>query len=164
MNTDHAYIGLGSNVNNPHAQLTLAMANIASDEGIEVLACSHFYVTKPVGPVSQDNFMNAVIKIKTRYEPQALLTHLQTIEKQHGRHEKRIKWGPRPLDLDILLYEGQRVQEANLVIPHPELENRAFVLCPLADINEEMILPSGIKLKQKLKEIPMDGIIEVVEK
>jgi len=110
---------------------------------------SNIYETEPVGYTDQDDFLNGAVKISTRLTPVELLCVVQDIEKKLGR-TRLVLWGPRTIDLDILLYNDQIIREKDLIIPHPELQNRRFVLLPLADIAQDVIVPSTGKTIQKL--------------
>lgn len=127
------YLGLGSNLDDPVQQLLSASAEIASLEGVEVVKSSPLYSSQPVGPQDQPDFVNSVLRVQTCLSPLALLKQLQAIENQHGRMRLQ-RWGARTLDLDILLYGNQVINLPDLIVPHPEMTNRAFVLYPLADI------------------------------
>ena len=129
-----AYIGLGSNLSDPAAQVRQAMAELEGLPEGELLGRSPLYRTAPLGPADQPDYVNAVVRIKTRLSPRGLLEALQAVERAHGRHRDGTRWGPRTLDLDILLYGDERLREPGLQIPHPEMGNRAFVLVPLADV------------------------------
>jgi 2-amino-4-hydroxy-6-hydroxymethyldihydropteridine diphosphokinase len=134
------YIGLGSNVGNRTVHLTRARVAIASRAGA-ILAESSIYDTAPWGPVPQDNYLNQVIRISTELSPHDLLNTLHEIERAAGRDRGREeRYGPRTLDLDILLYGDRAVQEDGLVIPHPRIAERAFVLVPLAEIAPDLVL------------------------
>ena len=131
MNT--AYIGIGSNQHNPKYHVSRGIREINHLPKIDIQNKSSLYETLPVGPQNQPNFINAVIKITTSYQPIELLAILQSIERKH--HRKRVKkWGPRTLDLDILIYEDIILDSDILKIPHPEIIYRDFVLIPLLEI------------------------------
>ena len=138
------YIGLGSNLNNPTAQLEQAVEELQALPKSQLNKVSSFYQSKPVGPQDQDDFINAVVEIETSLSPTELFTHLQAIEVAHGR-KRRLRWGPRTLDLDILLYGTQTIDTPTLQIPHPEMTNRAFVLVPLMEIAPGLSLPQQIE-------------------
>lgn len=129
-----AYIGLGSNLCDPWAQVTSALEALAALPGCRLAAVSALYRTAPVGPIDQPDYVNAVAALDTALEPSALLAELQALERRHGRARDGRRWGPRTLDLDILLYADLRLDIPGLTIPHPEMANRAFVLVPLAEI------------------------------
>lgn len=128
-----AYIALGSNMGNKEKYLNDAVKAVNDDENCTVTAVSDFIVTAPVGGVEQDDFLNGCMEIETLYTPAELLQMLNSIEKSAGR-ERLIHWGPRTLDLDIILYDAETVNTKDLKIPHIEMQNRSFVLEPLAQI------------------------------
>jgi 2-amino-4-hydroxy-6-hydroxymethyldihydropteridine diphosphokinase len=131
-----AYIGLGSNVGDRLANLQAALY------ALEPIAVSPIYETEPWGYTEQDPFLNAVAEIKTDLEPTALLQRLKDIEQQVGRRAT-FRYGPREIDIDILLYDDLVMDEDGLSIPHPRLHERAFMLRPLADLAPELIIPPG---------------------
>lgn len=141
MTTD-AFIGLGSNLENPAAQLARAVAELAALPQTTLVAQSPFYASRPVGPQDQPDFVNGAVWLRTDLEPHALLDHLQAIEQAHGRERLR-HWGPRTLDLDILLFGQATLNDERLVVPHRELANRDFALQPLLDLNPDLTLPDG---------------------
>ncbi|WP_110601326.1 2-amino-4-hydroxy-6-hydroxymethyldihydropteridine diphosphokinase [Salinicola lusitanus] len=136
--TDHrhfalAYIGLGSNLASPRDQLARAMSALAALPVSECVAVSSLYASAPVGPQDQPDFVNAVVAVRTRLSPLALLDQLQAIEQRHRRVRHR-HWGPRTLDLDLLWFAGLSCRSPRLTLPHPEMTHRRFVLEPLAEI------------------------------
>jgi 2-amino-4-hydroxy-6-hydroxymethyldihydropteridine diphosphokinase len=142
-----AYIGLGSNLDSPIDQIKAAIQAIDAHSDILVEAISSFYDNPPMGPLSQPDFVNAVIKIKTKITALELLAFLQSIEhKQH--RQRKVRWGARTIDLDILLYGDAEIQLPNLMIPHIGLVQRAFVVVPLLEISPDLILPNQIQLKK----------------
>jgi len=148
-----AYIGLGSNMGDKVANLKKAVLELGKVPGNKVLAVSSFYKTEPVGGVEQDWFVNAAAEIETSLTPRELLNKLLYIEKNLGRVRDE-KWGPRVIDLDILLYDDLVMNEEGLSIPHPYLHERGFVLVPLAEIAPKVIHP---KFKKSISEL-MRGI------
>ena len=148
-----AYIGLGSNMGDKVANLKKAVLELGKVPGNKVLAVSSFYKTEPVGGVEQDWFVNAAAEIETSLTPRELLNKLLYIEKNLGRVRDE-KWGPRVIDLDILLYDDLVMNEEGLSIPHPYLHERGFVLVPLAEIALKVIHP---KFKKSISEL-MRGI------
>ncbi len=146
MNT--AFIALGSNLHNPIYHLEKGIRQINHLPKTNIIKRSSLYKSKPLGPKNQPNFINAVIKIKTDYEPIELLNALQDIENKH--HRRRIKkWGPRTLDLDILLFNQIEMINERLTIPHPEMINRDFVLIPLFEVtNYDFTIPKYGKLNR----------------
>jgi 2-amino-4-hydroxy-6-hydroxymethyldihydropteridine diphosphokinase len=131
-----AYLGLGSNLGDRLAHLQAAVDSLAAAPGVQVVAVSHVYETTPVGGPLQDDYLNAVVAVETSLDPRGLLALAQHLERQEHRvrHER---WGPRTLDVDVLVVGDERVSEPDLVVPHPRLAERAFVLVPLADVAPE---------------------------
>lgn len=135
-------IALGSNAGDRHAHIRAAFEAMGSLPGTRECRRSSIHETAPVGPVVQGPFLNAVAILDTTLPPRDLLSHLHAIERSRGRDRAREqRWGPRTLDLDILLYAGQVVNEPGLIIPHPRLHERAFVLDPLAEVWPDAIIP-----------------------
>lgn len=128
-----AYIALGSNLEDPRAQLAMAVSHIAAIPNTRIVAESSLYETKPVGPQDQPDFINQVIAVDTELTAHALLYALQAIENHMGR-VRTLRWGPRIIDCDILLFGDENIQTDDLVVPHPEMKHRDFVLNPLAEI------------------------------
>jgi len=131
-----AYIGLGANLGDPRRQLEEALALLGAAEEVEVARVSTFYLNPPLGPKEQPWYVNAVAQVLTRLGPEELMRVLRQIEVALGRVRGE-RWGPRIIDLDLLLYNGEIIAEGELVCPHPELHRRAFVLVPLAEIAPE---------------------------
>ncbi len=143
-----AYIGLGSNLQQPLLQIQQALNELAALPDTGLLGTSPFYLSQAVGP-EQPDFINAVALLDTQLAPIVLLDELQKIEQIHQR-KREIHWGPRTLDLDILLYDQQQVDLPRLQIPHPFLTQRAFVLLPLLDLDKDLSLPDGNLLRAYL--------------
>lgn len=135
-----AYIGLGSNVGDRLSNCRRAIEAIASVRENRILRCSPFYETEPVGEKDQDWFVNGVVEIETSFSPHRLMDFLMAIEKGMGRIRDR-RWGPRIIDLDILFYGQSVIEEDGLIIPHPRLAERLFVLAPLSDITPQFRHP-----------------------
>ncbi len=152
-----AYIGLGSNLDNPPNQIARALDQIAQLPNSHLLACSPLYKSRAVGPANQPDYINAVVLIDTQLPPLNLLDHLQSIEAAHQR--VRVEhWGPRTLDLDILLLDNHFINLDRLKVPHPYLQQRNFVLYPLADIAPDLILPDGTSLQDLLANSSQSGL------
>ncbi|HIB97910.1 2-amino-4-hydroxy-6-hydroxymethyldihydropteridine diphosphokinase [Candidatus Thioglobus sp.] len=135
-----AYIGLGSNLNNPKQQIKTAVMALHNTKDVEVVNLSSLYQSPPVDDSKQPDYINAVCEVKTHLTALELLYVCQDIEtKQHRVREK--KWGARTIDLDIILYGVQVVVSKQLIIPHPEMMNRAFVLVPLAELEDDLKVP-----------------------
>jgi 2-amino-4-hydroxy-6-hydroxymethyldihydropteridine diphosphokinase len=128
-----ALIGLGSNLGDRQATLVAAMKALRARAGIFEIVTSSIYETAPVGVLDQPKFLNAVVAIRTSFTPEALLRVLQEIEHLFGR-ERRERWGPRTLDLDLLDYEGEQRTTNDLMLPHPRMFERAFVMVPLQEL------------------------------
>jgi 2-amino-4-hydroxy-6-hydroxymethyldihydropteridine diphosphokinase len=137
------FIGLGSNVGNRAAHLERARVALGELPSTRLLAFSRIYETDPVGPVEQGRFLNAAAEIETSLEPLDLLRALRDMEAGEGRpdREHRVRWGPRTLDLDILLYDRRVLDAPELSIPHPRMHERAFVLRPLAELDPDALHP-----------------------
>ncbi|KYH13159.1 2-amino-4-hydroxy-6-hydroxymethyldihydropteridine diphosphokinase [Staphylococcus kloosii] len=135
-----AYLGLGSNVGERLEQLESAIKILDNVEGVQVSQISSVYETEPVGYVDQPNFLNLCVEVKTELTPQQLLQQCFYTEQQLHR-VRDIRWGPRTLDVDILLYEDEIIEEENLIVPHPRMRERAFVLTPLSDIAADVVEP-----------------------
>lgn len=140
MARERAWLGLGSNLNDPPARLESALASIDGLARTRRALTSPFYRTAPVGPAGQPDYCNAVTAVDTGLTPVELLDALQAIEDAHGRCRTR-RWGARTLDLDILLYGDRRIDRPRLQVPHPRLHERAFVLTPLAAVAPELVIP-----------------------
>ncbi|MBI5782893.1 MAG: 2-amino-4-hydroxy-6-hydroxymethyldihydropteridine diphosphokinase [Gammaproteobacteria bacterium] len=149
-NTVRAYIGLGSNLADPIAQVHAGVAALAQLEQTRVEACSSFYRTAPVGLREQPDFINAVCRVRTGQVPATLMRNLLEIERMHGRLRQGGKGGPRTLDLDLLLYGDQAIRMAELTVPHPRLHERAFVLYPLHEIEPDLVIPGRGVLRELL--------------
>ncbi|WP_044340600.1 2-amino-4-hydroxy-6-hydroxymethyldihydropteridine diphosphokinase [Rossellomorea aquimaris] len=152
MNT--AYISLGSNMGDRECYLEKAINIIGSHGKIEVTKRSSLYETDPVGFTEQGKFLNMVIEIRTSLSPETLLHQCLQVEIDLGR-EREFKWGPRIIDLDILLYEHEKIESENLLIPHPRMQERAFVLIPLLEVAPYVEHPSfNAPFAEFLDEIP----------
>jgi 2-amino-4-hydroxy-6-hydroxymethyldihydropteridine diphosphokinase len=144
-----AYIGLGANEGDPQRQLKQAISHLAAAEEIELVKASSFYLNPPLGPPDQPWYVNAVIEVRTRLTPEELLRVLHRVEQDLGR-VRRERWGPRVIDLDLLLYNGVILSGPDLSLPHPEMHNRSFVLVPLAEIAPQAWHPALEKTASEL--------------
>ena len=156
-----AYIGLGSNLENPLQQIKTAIDDLQSLADINIVSVSSLYQSPPMGPADQPDYINAVLALETSLNPHQLLDALQSVEQLHGRVRKR-HWGERTLDLDILLYGDQILDDERLKIPHPGMHERAFVLYPLAEIAPDIEIP-GIGTLQKILPSCPQGDLQQVE-
>lgn len=136
-----AYIGIGGNLGDAQQQVRAAIAALDTLPDTRCVAASSLYRTAPVGYTDQPDFINAVAELDTTLEPHALLDALQAVENSHGR-ERSFKDAPRTLDLDVLLYDAQTIDDARLTVPHPRMHERAFVLAPLLEIAPGCVIPA----------------------
>lgn len=157
-----AYIGIGSNVADPPAQVRRALAALAGLPATRLVASSALYRTRPFGPVPQDDFTNAVAAVLTQLAPPRLLAAMQALEAGQGRVRTQ-RWGPRTLDLDLLVYGNERIELPGLVVPHPGIAERGFVLRPLADVAPELAVPGVGRVAALLARLPQDGVIGRIE-
>jgi 2-amino-4-hydroxy-6-hydroxymethyldihydropteridine diphosphokinase len=134
-----AYLGLGSNVGDRRANLARAVERLGASRGTRVISVSPIYATAPVGMTQQPDFFNLAAEIRTELAPEELLETCQAIEERLGR-VRTARWGPRTIDIDLLLYADRRMDGERLRLPHPRMKERAFVLIPLADIAPQLIL------------------------
>ena len=153
-----AFIGLGSNLDAPAARLARALEDLELLPDSQFIAASPLYANPPFGPVAQDEFVNAVAMIDTTLKPHALLRELRRIEAAHGRVRDGTRWGPRTLDLDILVYGTLELDEPDLHIPHRGLTDRNFVLYPLADLAPDLVLPRYGALRTLLARCSSEGL------
>ena len=155
-----AYIGLGSNLDNPKAQLVSALNSLSECNDIEAMTLSSFYKSKPLLDIPGPNYINAVCKIETKLSALDLLEICQQIEDNQHR-VRDVKWGSRTIDLDILLYGGQIISNDRLNIPHPEMTNRAFVLVPLFEIEADLKVPLFGSIKGLVDRIDISDLIKL---
>ena len=153
-----AYIGLGSNLANPVAQVKRAATAIADIAGVEEGRLSGLYSSSPMGPADQPDYVNAVMAVDTSLSPHELLKCLQSIETVQGRIRSGERWGPRTLDLDILLYGDDIIESTGLNVPHVGIAERAFVLYPLAEIAAGIVIPGKGRLDELLAKCSKDGL------
>ena len=156
-----AYISVGSNLNNPYQQVKSAIGKLKIADNIYIETISGWYLSDPVGPKNQSRYVNGVIKVSTRLSPNQLLKKLHEIEDAHGRI-RNVRWGPRTLDLDILLYGSWMKNTKKLTIPHPEMKIRNFVLTPLADIEPDLVLPDGSILSSLLENNQLKEVVPIL--
>lgn len=155
-----AYIGIGSNIGDKLKNCEKAISEILRLDRHKLLAKSSLFRTQPIGYTSQDWFVNGVIKIETDLEAHELLRTLKTIESQLGR-AKTLRWGPRTMDLDVLFFDDIEIHTEELQIPHPLIQNRQFVLVPLAEIDRDLVHPTLKKtIQQLLSDLKEDQGVE----
>lgn len=153
-----AYIGLGSNLENPIAQLDRAIATLKKHDSLQAFRVSSIYGSKPVGPQDQPDYINAVATFETELSPIALLDLLQSIEQAQRRVRER-HWGPRTLDLDLLLYGSEEIQVPRLTVPHPYMLERGFVICPLNDLAPDRLLANGKTVAEQLHQLNTNDLV-----
>ena len=148
-----AYIGLGSNLDDPVAQIQRAFDLLRDLPRTRLTGRSSLYESAPFGPVEQPNFINAVASIATELNPADLLAQLQNIQRNQGRTAGGVRWGPRILDLDLLLYGDAVIETTDLTVPHPGIAMRNFVLLPLRELSPDLVIPnlgrvSGLEISE----------------
>ena len=152
------YIGLGGNLGDRKENIQKALVELARNNRCRLTRVSSLYETRPVGIEEQPDFLNLAAEIETELNPKELLVWLKEVERKVGR-EKTFKWGPRIIDIDILLYDDLHVTEDNLEIPHPEMHKRAFVLSPLAEIAPSAKHPiTGLTVRQMSDAVGDEGV------
>lgn len=154
------YIALGANLGDPVQTLKDALLELASGPALQQLRASSLYRSKPMGPADQPDYVNAVVTATTELEPLALLDYLQAIEQQFGRQRLR-HWGPRTLDLDILLVDDLVSTSERLTLPHPGLTERDFVVVPLAELAPTLVLPNGQTLQQLKQSMQHHDLVKI---
>lgn len=162
------FVGLGSNLGGeietlykgPKAQLEQALVTLSEHSQIKLLKVSSFYQTPAIGPGEQADYVNSVAMLETSLTAYNLLDFLQSVENKHGRVRTE-RWGPRTLDLDILLYDQLIENSSRLTIPHPRLHERAFVLIPLADLDPNLVIANNQNVTQLLANCSSQGIVKI---
>jgi len=156
------FLGIGSNIGDAAANCTAAVKRIADVDGVGILRCSSLYKTQPVGFEEQDWFVNGAVEIRTMLGPRALMNAMQRVENEMGRNRGK-KWGPRIIDIDILLYGQAVVKEEGIAIPHAELHKRRFALVPLNEIASCAIHPAfGVSVKGLLDRLQDNNKVELI--
>ncbi|MCW8109242.1 2-amino-4-hydroxy-6-hydroxymethyldihydropteridine diphosphokinase [Alteromonas ponticola] len=158
MHKERAYIGLGSNVGEAGKHIESAFLALSEVENTRLLRTASLYQSAPMGPQDQPDFINSVCLIETGLAPESLLQQLQQIENNHGRERQGERWGPRTLDLDILLYGNHEIDTDTLTIPHYGMAEREFVLVPLFEIAPNMVMPDGKPISQWVAKCSLDGL------
>ncbi|KAB1484126.1 2-amino-4-hydroxy-6-hydroxymethyldihydropteridine diphosphokinase [Cronobacter sakazakii] len=148
-----AFIALGSNLAEPLSQVNNALAALARIPGSRIVATSSFYRTPPLGPQDQPDYLNAAVALETTLSAEALLDNTQRIELEQGRVRKAERWGPRTLDLDIMLFGDATINTERLIVPHYDMKNRAFMLLPLSEIAPALRFPDGERLADVLERL-----------
>ena len=154
---DGVYIGIGSNLGEPIAQVKSAITALNDLDGVSLITSSSLYASPPMGPQDQPDYINAVAELTTTLSAHELLDQLQAVEQQQGRVRNR-HWGERTLDLDLLLYGQEVLDDERLQVPHPGIALRSFVLYPLAEIAPKLAIANLDGMEQLLKQCPRDGL------
>lgn len=147
------YIAIGSNLASPLEQVNAAIRALADIPDSRVVSVSSLYRTPPLGPQDQPDYLNAAVALETSLAPEALLDHTQRIELQQGRVRKAERWGPRTLDLDIMLFGDAIINSERLTVPHYDIKNRGFMLWPLFEIAPQLHFPDGLALRAALENL-----------
>lgn len=155
---EQVYIAIGSNLGEPLKQAQQAIAALNAIPQSRIAATSSIYRTKPLGPQDQPDYLNMAVLLETDLEPEELLNHTQKIELELGRVRKDERWGPRTLDLDIMLFGNRVISTERLTVPHYGLKEREFMLYPLSDITPSLIFPDGELLSDRLNHVPRNGL------
>ncbi|MDU1105312.1 MAG: 2-amino-4-hydroxy-6-hydroxymethyldihydropteridine diphosphokinase [Enterobacter sp.] len=142
-----AYIAIGSNLASPLEQVNAAVQALGEIPQSKIVAVSSFYLTPPLGPQDQPDCLNAAVVLETALNAETLLDNTQRIELQQGRVRKAERWGPRTLDLDIMLFGHETISTERLTVPHYDMKNRGFMLWPLFEVAPDLIFPDGIPLR-----------------
>ena len=163
MNGIICYIGIGSNLGNALKNCQHAVKSLSLAKGIEITRVSSFYKTEPIGIENQNLFINAIVEIKTALSARNLFQNLQNIEKDMGR-KREVKGGPRIIDLDLLFYGQEIIQDADLIVPHPEIQKRRFVLEPLCEIASYFIHPAfGVSIRGLKDRLSDNKMVEMIK-
>jgi 2-amino-4-hydroxy-6-hydroxymethyldihydropteridine diphosphokinase len=157
------YIGIGSNLGNALKNCQHAVESLSLTAGVEITRVSPFYKTEPVGIENQNMFINAVVEIRTVLSARNLFRALQSIEKDMGR-DREVKGGPRIIDLDLLFYGQEVIQDADLIVPHPEIQRRRFVLEPICEIASYLIHPDfGVSMRGLKDRLSDNKMVEMIK-
>ena len=146
---------------NPGQHINSALKSLGEIQSTRIMRTSSLYKSKPVGPQDQADYINAVTKLDTKLGALELLNQLQSIENNHGRVRKE-HWGPRTLDLDILMFGDEIINNSSLTVPHPEIANRCFVLVPLAEIEPDCVIPELGNVQELIKNVDQEGL-EIIQ-
>lgn len=152
-----AYVGLGANLGKPRRQLLAALEELGRIPQTRVTARSSLYRSAPIGYPDQPDYVNAVAKLETGLRPEELFARLQEIERGHGR-KRSFRNAPRSLDLDLLLYGGERIDTPALTVPHPRMHERAFVLVPLLELDPGAVIPGRGNATELLRSCAMQAV------
>jgi len=156
-----SYIGVGSNLSEPITQVKLAIDALKTIAQCQLSAVSSIYGSKPMGPQDQPDYINAVVELRTSFTPIELLDALQALENKAGRVRKENRWGARILDLDILLFNNEIIDNERLTVPHYGMKVREFVLLPLAEIAPNLLFPDGDSVQNLASNVEHNGLVKL---
>ena len=156
-----AYVGLGGNLDDPERQVLLGLGRLGSLPGSLLVSRSSLYVSAPMGPIAQPDFVNAAAGLLTRLSPREMLAELKSLEAALGREPAGERWGPRRIDFDLLVHGTSRLSEDGLEVPHPGIAERAFVLVPLAEIAPELDVPGVGRVRALLEKLGRRDVARV---
>jgi 2-amino-4-hydroxy-6-hydroxymethyldihydropteridine diphosphokinase len=154
-----AYVGLGSNLDDPERQVLLGLDRLRELPGSLLVSRSSLYVSPPMGPIAQPDFVNAAAGLLTRLSPLEMLVELKSLETGLGREPAGERWGPRRIDLDLLVHGTSRLRQQGLELPHPGIAERAFVLAPLAEIAPELEVPGLARVRALLDKLDTHDVV-----
>jgi len=152
------YVGVGSNLDQPEMQVRRALDALPGIPATQLVLCSSLYGSKPAGPVQQPDFVNAVAALLTRLTPSQFFAQLRGLEAQLGRSASRERWGPRRIDLDLLVFAQERIETADLTLPHPQIAARNFVLYPLRELAPELAIAGSRSVRELAAQVDPGGI------
>jgi 2-amino-4-hydroxy-6-hydroxymethyldihydropteridine diphosphokinase len=153
-----AYIGVGSNLDDPQAQVTRGIDALAGLGGVKLIAQSKLYRTAPLGPQDQPHYINAAVGVLTQLDAPTLLARLKTLEQQLGKTRPVVRWGPRIIDFDLLAFGSARIDSDDLKVPHPGVAERGFVLKPLLDVAPDLNIPGCGSVRALASKASMQGV------
>jgi 2-amino-4-hydroxy-6-hydroxymethyldihydropteridine diphosphokinase len=156
-----AFVALGSNLDDPERQVERAVAALADVPRSRLVSRSSLYRSPPFGPVVQPEFVNAVAGLLTTLDARAMLGELKALERRLGRETPVVRWGPRRIDLDLLIHGDARVDEPEIQVPHPGLAERAFVLIPLAEIAPDLEVPGAGRVRTLASRVEASGLVKI---
>lgn len=154
---EKVFVGIGSNLGEAKKQVETAISRLSKAAGIHLVRTASLYGSKPFGPIEQNDFVNTVVEIECALEPLELLELLKQVEQELGR-VRSVRWGPREIDLDILIFGTRELSSDHLSLPHPGISERAFVLVPLAELEPELILPHGVAIGDALRRLDKGSV------
>jgi 2-amino-4-hydroxy-6-hydroxymethyldihydropteridine diphosphokinase len=153
-----AYVAVGANLDDPLARVRESFAHLAAIRATKLVSTSRLYRTAPLGPQEQPDFINAAVGLLTQLTASELLIELKTLERAHGRVTPVVRWGPRRIDFDLLVFGTERIDSETLTVPHPGVPTRNFVLYPLLDFAPELFVPGHGRVRELASRVSADGL------